>query len=340
MNLVKFSFFFAAIALLITISSTSHGWTINSRELVDVQFSADDSLIILVSAPHAVEPGIYHWPRHASAATLLCRIASPTTFSFDRKTIIERVAGAASELRLYSPSSCRLLDRIKFDGDVLDADARGKLVAVALRLPDQTTELRVYPTPSIRAENVAALARAVIGRNVEMGFAPDGRSIVNFDLSDGGAATWRVPSLASVALPAWMAEGETTFVPGSTFVKRYLKDSMSVARWPGGSAVYTVPSPRSVRLRQLSATGRYGALHSAEALDAAGQALDWIDFAAQKRIRLATGSIDNAAIDATGKRVAWVLRSSEHVDQVSVEFAHIHANGSTISSKVGAEARQ
>ena len=210
LNLFKRSFFFATIALLVTISSMSFGWTINSRELVDVQFASDDTLIILVSAPHAVEPGIYHWPPGASAASPLCRIASPTSFSFDRKTIIERVAGLAPELRLYSPSDCRLLDRIKLDGDVLDADARGKLVAVALRLPDQATELRIHATSATRVKNASALARAVIGRNVEMGFAPDGRSIVNFDLSDGGAAAWRVPSLATAALPTWMAEGETT----------------------------------------------------------------------------------------------------------------------------------
>ncbi len=332
MTATSISFRAAVACVSASLTASCFAWTINARELVDLQFASDDSLIILLSAPNAVEPGIYRWQRDAVAPALLCRIASPTSFSFDRKTIIERVAGAAPELRLYSPLNCRLLDRIKIDGDVLDADVRGKLVAVALRLPDRTTELRVHTTSATRAKNVTAPTRAVIGRNVEMGFAPDGRSIVNFDLSDSGAAAWRVPSLAPATLPPWMAEGETTFVPGSTFVKRYLKGSMSVARWPGGSAVYAMASPRSVRLRQLSATGRYGALHSADALDGAGQSLDWIDFATQKRVRLATGSIDNAAIHAAGKRVAWALRSGEHADQVSVEFAQIDAEGNAIAT--------
>lgn len=305
-------------------------WTITSRELVDVQFLGDDSLIILVSSPNAREPGIYHWQRGADAPALLCGIASPTSFSFDRKTIIERVGGAASELRLYAPSSCQALARIKIDGRVVDADVRGALVAVAVRLPDTRNELRVYGQSATSEKSSKVLARSEIGRNVEMGVAPDGRSIVNFDLSDGGAAGWRLPSLASLTLPAWMAAGETTFVPGSTFVKRYVNDTLTVARWPSGASVYSIAAARTVRLRQLSTSGRHGALHSGDPRAADDQSLDWIDFATQKRVRLATGSVDNAAINAAGNRVAWVLRSTETPDFVSVHFAQISATGDAI----------
>jgi len=308
----------------------SFAWTINARELVDVQFSADDSLTILVSSPNAVEPGIYRWQRDAHEPTLLCKIVSPTSFSFDRKTVIERVSGAKSELRLYEPSSCRLLDRININATVLDADVRGTRVAVAVRLAGAGNELRVYERHTQLAKGDPVLARAEIGRNVEMGFAPDGRSIINFDLSDGGVAAWRVPSLATLTLPIWMNDGETTFVPGSTFVKRYVNDALSVARWPSGASVYTMAAWRTVRLRQLSATGRFGALHTVDASDlsdANAQSVDWIDFATQKRVRLATGSVDNAAINADGSRVAWVLRSTERPDWVSVHFAQITAAG-------------
>ena len=323
--------FRAAIACFFAwLSASGFAWTVNSRELVDVQFSADDSLIILVSSPNAIEPGIYHWKRDADAPTKLCRLAATTWFSFDRKTIIERVAGAAPELRLYAPSSCGMLDRIKVEGNVLDADVHGKLIAVAVRLPGTANQLRIYGEPAKRANNGRVLARAVVGRNVEMGFSPDGRSVVNFDLSDTGAAAWSAATLASVKLPAWMAEGETTFVPGSTFVKRYVNDSLSVARWPSGTSVFSMAAARTVRLRQLSATGRYGALHSFDASNASatpGQALDWVDFATQKRMRLAVGSIDNAAINPAGNRVAWVLRSSEQTDLVRVQMAQINADG-------------
>ena len=323
--------FRAAIACLCAwFSACGFAWTVISRELVDVQFSADDSLIILVSSPNAIEPGIYHWQRDSAAPALLCRLASTTAFSFDRKTIIERVAGAAPELRLYAPSSCRMLDRIKIEGHVLDADVHGKRIAVAVRLPDTANQLRIYGDSVERANNGRVMARAVIGRNVEMGFAPDGRSILNFDLSDSAAAAWSAATLASVKLPAWMAEGETTFVPGSTFVKRYVNDSLSVARWPSGTSVFRMAAARTVRLRQLSTTGRYGALHSVGATDASdtpGQSLDWVDFATGKRMRLAVGSIDNAAINPAGNRVAWVLRSGEQTDLVRVHRAQINADG-------------
>jgi hypothetical protein len=82
-----------------------------------------------------------------------------------------------------------------------------------------------------------------------------------------------------------------------------------------------------VRLRQLSATGRHGALHSGDPRVADDQSLDWVDFATQKRVRLATGSVDNAAINAAGNRVAWALRSTESTDLVSVQFARINADG-------------
>ena len=297
-----------------------------------MHFFTDDSLIILVSAPNAVEPGIYRWKRDVGAPTKLCSIASPTSFSFDRKTIIERVPGAVTELRLYSPSTCRLRDRITINGRVLDTEARGNLIAVALRTSDTTNELRVYGTPAKRVKSGREFARAEIGRNVELGFAPDGRSIVNFDLDDSGATAWRVPSLASIKLPMWVSEGETTFVPGSTFVKRYVQDSLSVARWPNGTSAYTIAAAQTVRLRQLSTTGRYGALHSIDSLAPSDQTLAWIDFATQTREQLATGSIDNAAINAMGNRVAWLRRSNEYPDLVNLRFAQINASGNGFSS--------
>ncbi len=307
---------------------------------MDVQFAADDSLIVLVSAPKAMEPGIYRWHHDAIEPTLLCRLASPTSFSFDRKTIIERVVGLTSEVRLYSPSTCELLDRIRVDGRVMDVDVRGDQIAVALRVFGAPGELRLYEMRAKRAKNAMPSARAVIGRNVEMGFAPDGRGIVNFDLSDGGAAAWRLPTLASVRLPTWTNEGETTFVPGSTFVKRYSHDTLSVARWPSGASVYTMAAARAVRLRQLSVTGRYGMLHSFDSQVTRDQSLDWFDFATQQRVNLANGNIDNAAINPFGNRVAWVLRGSDQANLVSVQFAQINAEGTAIATTGLREARQ
>ena len=315
-------FFRTVVAsLFATVSATSFAWEVTSRELVDVQFSADDSLIILVSAPGAKSPGVYLWQRDADTPTLLCPLSSPTSFSFDRKTIIERVAGTPSELRLYDPSTCQMWARVPIDGRVIDADVHGEHIAVALRLSGATEpsyELRTY------TKNGRVLARSLMGRNIEMGFAPDGRSVVNFDLSDGGALAWRVPSLARVALPAWLTSGEATFVPGSSLLKHYVDGVLSIVQWPSETPVYSTASSRSSRLRQLSVNGRFGVVH---AQGDAGEALDWLDFVTAKRTRVAMGSIDNAAINSAGGHVAWALRKKNTVNQVQVQFARINADG-------------
>ena len=286
-----------------------------------MQFSEDDSLVILVSAPGASSPGAYLWRRDADAPTLLCPLSSPTSFSFDRKTIIERVNGKPSELRLYDPSTCRMWARVPVDGKVIDADVHGKHIAVALELggaSEPVYELRTY------TQKGRVLARSPIGRNIELGFAPDGHSVVNFDLSEGRALAWRMPTLTRAALPAWLASGEATFVPGSALVKRYVNDTLSVVSWPNGKLVYSTASFRSSRLRQLSVTGRFGVIH---AQDNMGEALDWLDFVTAKRTRIATGSIDNAAINNVGSHVAWALRKNDAVDLVQIHLVRVNADG-------------
>lgn len=302
-------------ALSVTLlASAASAWTVSSRELVDLEFASDQSLRILVSAPGAAAPGLYRWRTDAAKPTLLCHISGPTTFSFDRTQVIERISGDASMVRIYNPFNCRKLATIRVDGRALDTDARGRHLAVAVRLSDGKHELRLY------SRRGRLIARTSVGRNVEMGFAPDGRSLVNFDLSDRGAAIWRVPSLAPVAPPVWLGDAENTFVPGSSFVKRYGDDTLSVLRWPSGKVIHAVPASRSVRLRELSASGRYGALHERRDV---GESLDWMDFATRRRVALTTGSIDHATINAAGNAVAWSLRDADDNNQVHIQRASI-----------------
>ncbi len=321
MNLLKFlSSRALQISLLTCMASPVAAWQISSRELVDMQFAADDSLTVLVSAPGAPEPGIYRWLQHAQEPSLLCKVLSPASFSFDRKTIIERVAGQPTRLHLYDPSTCHTRALIAIEAKVIDVDVRGHFIAVAVRLEDLSTELRVYNF------NGQQLGRTPIGRNVEMGFAPDGRSVVNFDLSDGGSAMWNVPKLSHQTLPAWFAVGETTFVPGSLLVKRYVNGALMVALWPSGTRAYSIPSSRSARLRQLSVTGRFGLLHS---LDDAGESLEWLDLSTKKRAHLASGSVDNAAINRSGNLAAWALRSAATRQLVQIYVAPVSSAAAT-----------
>jgi hypothetical protein len=281
-----------------------------SRELVDVEFQSDHSLAILVSVPGAAAPGLYRWEASDAQPKKLCDIQSPSFFSFDRRVVIERERGANSRIRLYAPHDCRMLADVEIVGRVLDVDVRGRFLAAAVRLADRQIALQLFHTDG------RLISTASIGRNVEMGFSPDGSMLVNFDLSDVGLQAWRVPKLSNVLLPHWLYDGDVTFVPGSRFVKRYQDDSLIVTRWPIGNTLYTLPASRALRLRQLSADGRFGVAH--ELLNGIEE-LQWIDFKQSTRIVLAKGTIDNAAISADLRQAAWSLRQGGNEHRVWVQ---------------------
>jgi hypothetical protein len=277
----------------------------SSRELVDVEFQTDRSLAILISTPGASVPGLFRWGHDQAQPKKLCDIYAPSFFSFDRRVVIERERGATSRIRLYAPHDCRMLADVEIIGRVLDVDVRGSYLAAAVRLADKQIALQLFHTDG------RIISTTSIGRNVEMGFSPDGAMLVNFDLSDVGLQAWRVPKLTNILLPHWLHDGDVTFVPGSRFVKRYEDGSLIVTRWPIGNALYTLPASRALRLRQLSADGRFGVAH--EFLNGVEE-LQWIDFKQRTRTVLAKGTIDNAALSADLTQAAWSLRQggSEH----------------------------
>lgn len=306
----------SAIALLV--ASHSFAWTIKSRELVDVEISANDSLTILVSAPGADSPGLYQWKTGVAAPVKVCDIVHPAFFSFNRRMVIERVRGETNRLRLYDATSCALTGQIDVQGRVIDADARESMVAIAVHYPDEERALELYTLQGKR------IATTPIGKNVELGFAPDGKSILNFDLSDAAHAKWRVRSLEQVASPRWMNTGELTFIPGAQYVKRYAQGALSIVQWSTGKPKYVTAALRTVRVRQLSRDGQYGVIHERLPL---GDRVAWFDFATGIRVPLGEGSIDHAAINAKGTRVAWSVRSGVAADEVTLSRATLNANG-------------
>ncbi len=312
-----------------TLSAAAAAQSLTSRELVDVEFVDSGALTVLISAPGARSPGIYRWPHDASAPDKLCTLTAPASFSFDRRFVFERVRGealAAATLHVYDPRNCRRLTSIRIAGGrIVDADVRDRQIAVATRDADGNRKLRLY---SFRGRQ---LAETTIGANVEIGFAPDGKSLLNFDLSDqadAGRGIWAVPRLTRAAAPAWASADETTFVPGARFVKRYAGDSLSVVRWPDGRRLYTVAASPNVRLRSLSGNGRYGLLHQRQEQN---ESLDWIDFATGRRLTLASGpqgNIDHASIDLAGRMVAWSERSTDDEHRVSIRRQMVDGNAS------------
>lgn len=300
----------ASGAAIASVSSGVESASFQSRELVDVEYLGDRSLAVLVSSPGAATPGLYRWYSREPFPRKLCDIAAVSAFSFDRKTVIERERGFPSRVRVYAPEDCALLAALEIPGRVLDVDVFGRLLAAAVRLPGGTLEMQLY---RLNGELVASNS---VGRNVEMGFSPDGRFIVNFDLSDAGLQAWRVPRVVSTPLPTWLQEGDTTFVPGSRFLKRYAEGKLSVVRWPSGHVVQSIAATRALRLRALTLDARFGLAHE---LQGATEALQWIDFTRDQRIVLARGSIDNAAIARDVSQAAWSLRLPGREQRVLVQ---------------------
>ena len=309
-------------ALIVVIALPAFAWTIKSRELVDVEMTANGSLSILVSAPGTESPGLYLWKSGAIEPTKICAIVSPSFFSFNRRIVIERVHGEHDSLRMYDAANCNFLGQIETTGRVIDADARGNLVAAAIQYPDEERTLELYTKRGKR------IAKTAIGRNVELGFAPDGQTLLNFDLSDTpdavGVAMWQLPSLAPAKSPTWMNKDEMSFIPGARYVKRYSNGVLSILLWATGKPKYTTPMARTVRVRQLSGDGRYGVIHERLAqTDSAA----WIDFATGTRVQLGEGSIDHAAISANGTKVAWTQRGGPLGDEVVVVQAAVSSAG-------------
>jgi hypothetical protein len=288
--------------------------TFVSRELVDVEYQSDRSLAILISTPGAVSPGLYRWDSDRAKPRKLCELTAPTFFSFDRRVVIERERGTRSRIRLYTAHDCRMLADIDVDGRVLDIDVRGRYVAAAVRLSDRQLALQLFTVDG------KLLATGSIGRNVEMGFSPDGQLLVNFDLSDRGLQAWRLPRLEPIALPLWLHESDVTFVPGSLYVKRYRDDELIIARWPIGTPYFTMPASRTLRLRQLSANGRFGIAHelTSESADLTEE-LQWIDFKTRLRTVLTRGTIDNAAFAHDLSQAAWSFRLPGNEQRVLVQ---------------------
>ena len=311
-----------------TLSAAALAQSFTSRELVDVEFVDSNGLAILVSNPAARAPGLYHWAHHAWAPTKVCALASPASFSFDRRFVIERVRGEPSIVNVFDVRRCRRVAHIRVPGSiVVDADAHGKQLAIATRDKDGNRKVRLF---TFRGKQ---LAETSVGVNVEMGFSPDGKALVNFDLSDktdARSGIWTLPRLKRAPAPAWAIEGETTFVQGTRFVKRYAANSLSVVRWPDGRRLHTVAAGQNARLRALSGNGRYGLLHQRqEQLES----LDWIDFATGRRLTIASGphgGIDHATIDATGRSFAWTERSAGSDNRVTVRKASIDVEGTPV----------
>lgn len=311
------------------LSVVTSAQTFTSRELVDVELADSNTLVILISEPGAIAPGVYHWPRAAASPTRKCKLNAPASFSFDRRLVIERPRGEPSVVNVFDFRSCRRLAHIRLPGRVLiDADAHHRYVAIASRDNEGVRSIRLY---NFRGKQ---LAETAVGANVEMGFSPDGKALVNFDLSDKADARsdiWTLPRLARVPGPAWAAIGETTFVHGTRFVKRYTENSLAVARWPDGRLLYAVKVDHNARLRSISANGRFGLLHERqERLEV----LDWVDFASGRRLTVASGQhggIDHATIDSAGSTVAWTERGADGENRVTVRRASIDIRSDGVS---------
>lgn len=311
--------------------------TMLSRELLDLRFVDGNTLTLLVSAPGAAMPGIYRWPANASEPKRLCALAGRATFSFDGRYVIERRDAPEADVGVFDAHRCRRIARIAVDGRVLDADAHGRWLALAT----ERSGTRRLALHDLRARRSVArpLAETSIGRNVELGFAPDGERVINFDRSDderGAPTSWSLPRLAPMTRSPWGSRApaatvddaaELAFIPGATSVGVYRNGALDLVRWRSGHTLFTQPFARTQRVRALSANARFALVHERTS---GGETLQWADFVSGQRITLFDGArrgtaatVDHAALDAGGTAVAWVERDGPDDPRVRLRRASL-----------------
>lgn len=287
-----------------------------SRELVDLEVSPGGAVLILVSAPESPAPGLSRWEVGATTPKATCAIQGRTAFSFDRNHVLEFTGiadGTKPTLRVRNATSCKLERAIAANQMIVDADVRGGFITIATR--ENAVDGRLLHLLDRRDRIVASTA---VGRNLELGFAPDGRSVVNFDPSDDGPTLWRVPSLQALPWPAWSRGQAPTFIPATSIVAYRSGDRTALVHWPEGRPLAASILPPDSRLHRVSANARLALITQR----GRGQERLLVhDFA---RHRSATifegppGSIDHASISADGRWIAWSERDSLQEHRVRI----------------------
>lgn len=289
---------------------------VQSRELVDVEIAVDGTVLILLSAPDTPTPGLFRWATNVATPTLKCSITGRAAFSFDRRRILEFTGthdGSQPALRVRRADSCTVTREIASNEAIVDADARGDAVVIATRaVASDGHSLIVLDRQGL------AVASVPVGRNIELGIAPDGRAVANFDPSDDGPALWRLPSLQRAVWPAWTHGQGLLFLPAAPIVGRVAADRTVLIRWPDGTPLSSSRLPPNARLHRVSADARFALVTER---GRGQERLLLHDFRRHQSATLfegASGSIDHASMSRDGRWLAWATRDAMREHSVRV----------------------
>jgi hypothetical protein len=276
--------------------------TIYSPRDVDVVF-VQDALIVL-----AQSGGRWTTMEFQRDGALHTRCALPgrSWFSLDRKSVISVFVRARAMMEVIDPVSCEVRSSIETDTLVSDGDAN----ALSARVVSASREggARAITLRGITGERIAGLGTA---RNAEIGFTPDGNTVVNFDHAGGKHQFWRAADGAPLPSPFsvgddihFTLDGKIAFATQPGTLTRYA--------WHDGIAHdgQTIAVEAREVMRGASARGSSVLMQSPNAAEPAAPIVRLLDTKTQDSFELGRGHIDATALSADGRAAAIAIRAA------------------------------
>ncbi len=281
--------------------------TFASRELVDVLWLDTEptrsELRVLVSGPRADAPGLYRVTSNAAgrvSLARLCRLVGRAHLSFDRRHLLAlSLERPRPRLEVRDLHTCRVMLSVPVPQKTFDFDATSHHVVAAARSEDGATELRLFDARG-RLERVLDT-----DRNVELGFDPGGRVLHNFDRAAAGPRAYTVPGLRP--RPDAALSEEETAIAGSRW--RWVRAGEQSRLRDPSRRLHDLP--QAVSLDRPLAMSRNARFVLTYHHDGGVGRLRKVDRSTGHVIEVGRGSIDSAAVNATGTLIAWIDREAD-----------------------------
>ncbi len=294
-------FFQAAASLLLVVQSplVRAAAIIDSARDVELTF-VDEKLLTL-----AFSQGQWRTYQIDGQDQLLerCTFKGKSWLTYDKRAVISMTRSAVgSRIVVSHPRTCVELVDTVVTANVHDADVQiaAKRIVISAREAGRV-QLLLFSTDGEH------LARLGFARNAELGFSPDGNTVINFDHAGSKASLWRARDGASQSNP-FDSGVDLIFAPESPVV--FSTRPGRATRHSGllGDAQPLVLSGDEV-IRNASRFGASIVVQAPNLQQPAFPNLRLIDLASNASVALGSGHIDAVAMDSAGTEVAVAIRA-------------------------------